>query len=59
MKFFDFSFTFAIAFLLADIGIIYWVYTGEFNLYLFVIPVFLLIFALIYLAEYNKKYRDK
>jgi hypothetical protein len=32
MKFFDFSFTFAIAFLLADIGIIYWVYTGEFNL---------------------------
>ncbi|PTH16474.1 hypothetical protein [Staphylococcus auricularis] len=59
MKFFDFSFTFAISFLLADIGIIYWVYTGEFNLWLFVIPVILLIFSLIYLGEYNKKHRDK
>lgn len=59
MKFFDFSFTFAIAFLLADIGIIYWIYTGEFNLWLFVIPFILLIFSLIYLGEYNKKHRDK
>lgn len=59
MKFLDFSFTFAMAFLLADIGIIYWVYTGEFNLWLFVIPVILLIFSLVYLSEYNKKNRDK
>lgn len=59
MKFFDFSFTFAISFLLADLGILYWVYTGEFELLLFVIPVLLLIFSLVYLDEYNKKYRDK
>lgn len=59
MRFFDFSFTFAVAFILADIGILHWVNTGELNLWLFVIPCFLLIISLLYLKEYNHTYHKK
>ncbi|CAD7358844.1 hypothetical protein HMPREF1208_01922 [Staphylococcus sp. HGB0015] len=59
MKFFNFLFVFVVAFLLADLGIIYCLYTWNLNLWVFVIPLFLLIFSLIYLKEYNHQKQDE